>query len=93
MVVTAVISPIISKIEERKFMSLRFFISINGNQIGLLIKQASDFLSLAFAEVSVHTVLTQLEQFVIKDKKRLKQMQIESRFLKNSRENSQSQND
>ena len=52
------ISPIICRIEERKFMGLKFFLNVEPAHILLLEAQVRDFLNLAFSDASVHTGAT-----------------------------------
>ena len=55
LVVSMVISPIICRIEERKYTGLKFFLNVEHAHITHHDQQDRDFLALAFQEASVRT--------------------------------------
>lgn len=55
MVVSLVISPILARIEERKYIGLKFFIYVEHKYVQDLLFNCDSFLSLAFSDSSVHT--------------------------------------
>lgn len=62
--VVILISPIISRIEQRKYMGLKFFLNVEPGHLILLEQQVRDFLNLAFSDASVHTGTTHQENNV-----------------------------
>ncbi|TNV87499.1 hypothetical protein FGO68_gene6494 [Halteria grandinella] len=62
--VVILISPIISRIEQRKYMGLKFFLNVEPAHLILLESQVRDFLNLAFSDASVHTGTTHQENNV-----------------------------
>lgn len=59
--VCILISPIISRIEQRKYMGLKFFLNVEHNHLTILESQVREFLDLAFSDASVHTGATHQE--------------------------------
>lgn len=60
------ISPIICRIEQRKYMGLKFFLNVEPAHLVMLDNQIRDFLNLAFSDASVHTGATHQEDNVNK---------------------------
>lgn len=61
LLVCVAISPIICRIEQRKYMGLKFFLNVEHGHLILLESQVKEFLSLAFSDSSVHTGATHQE--------------------------------
>lgn len=89
--VCILISPIICRIEQRKYMGLKFFLNVEPNHLILLETQIREFLNLAFSDASVHTGTTHQEDNV--NQKGFKRMEnFKNQYMDNEQYNKDMKN-
>ena len=49
-IVSGIVSPIMSKIEERKYIGLKFFVHVQHTHIVILLQSCENFMNLAFLD-------------------------------------------